>query len=54
MAFLQGVRMGGLNEQKDIQVLLCYLLYSVDQPIPEQMLSECILSNEIANHFEVS
>ena len=52
MAFSEGVRPGGLRDQQDIQVLICYLLYSIDQPLSEKLISDCILLNEIANHFE--
>lgn len=54
MAFSEGVRPGGLRDQHDIQVLVCYLLYSVDEPLPEKVLTESMLVNEIANHFEIA
>ena len=53
-SFSEGVRAGGLRDQQEIQVLLCYLINTVGGRLDERLLTECILSNEIANHFEVA
>ena len=53
-SFSEGVRAGGLRDQQEIQVLLCYLIDTVGGRLEERLLTECILANEIANHFETA
>ena len=32
-AFSAGVELGGLRNQNDIKILICYLIYSINAPI---------------------
>lgn len=49
-----GVRRGGLFNTTDIKILICYLLASIDEPIPANQLANLLHYEGIANAFEVS
>ncbi len=51
-AFTAGVEPGGLNNTQEIKILLCYMLYSVDQPISRDDLVDILLSRGMANYFD--
>ena len=51
-AFTGGVDPGGLWNQNDIRILLCYILSSVNAPLSGQDLSEILQRKALANYFE--
>jgi len=50
--FSAGVDFGGLRSMEDIKILVCYLLYSVKEPVPRSMILEIISGNGMANFFD--
>lgn len=52
--FSAGVEPGGLYRADDIQLLLCYVLGSVREPMPRAMLMEVVVGNGMANFFETT
>lgn len=50
--FSAGVDFGGLRSMEDIKLLICYLLYSVKEPVPRPMILEIIAGNGMANFFD--
>ena len=52
--FTAGVEPGGLYRMADIQLLLCYVLSSVDQPMPRDMIMDIVVGNGMANFFETT
>lgn len=52
-AFTAGVEPGGLISSKEIKLLVCYLLASVDQPLARPHLLELLQYEGLANYFEV-
>lgn len=52
-AFTGGVEPGGLWNQNDIRILLCYILSSVDGPLSREDLSRIVQEKALANYFEV-
>lgn len=53
-ALMQGVAPGGLVSSSEIKVLICYILKSVNEPVPATKLCELLNYEGIANAFEVS
>ncbi len=51
-AFTSGVLPGGLLNSREIRVLVCYMLSSVDEPMDRQSVVEIIFSEGMANFFE--
>lgn len=49
-----GVARGGLFSTAEIKILICYILSSIDEPIPVEMLANVLHFEGIANAFEVS
>ena len=45
---------GGLFNTADIKILICYILSTINEPIPADMLSNLLHYEGIANGFEVS
>lgn len=52
-AFTEGVEPGGLWNQNDIRILLCYVLSSVDGPLSGEDISQIVQGKALANYFEV-
>lgn len=52
-AFTGGVEPGGLWNQNDIRILLCYILSSVDGPLSGEDISQIVQGKALANYFEV-
>lgn len=50
--FSAGVEPGGLRSMEEIKTLICYLLYSVKEPVPRSMVLEIIAGNGMANFFD--
>lgn len=48
-----GVSYGGLTSTEEIRILICYILDSINEPVPGQQLSELLHYQGIANYFEV-
>lgn len=53
-AFAEGVNPGGLYSAQEIKILICYLLLTVGEPMPESAVVEVLYGGEMANFFEVS
>lgn len=49
-----GVRAGGLFSTTDIRILICYILNTINEPVPVNMLANVLHFEGIANGFEVS
>ncbi len=45
---------GGLFSTAEIRILLCYLISSINQPVPGRMLADVLHYEGIANVFEVN
>lgn len=45
---------GGLFNTTEIRILICYILSSINEPVPGQMLANVLHYESIANYFEVS
>lgn len=52
-AFTAGVKPGGLNDSRQIRVLLCYLVHSAS-PLARQTLEEAVLQEQLVNCFELA
>ncbi len=49
-----GVARGGLFNTAEIKILICYILNSIGEPVPVDMLANVLHYEGIANGFEVS
>ncbi len=49
-----GVKLGGLFNTAEIRILICYILNSVNEPVPASLLVNELHLEGIANGFEVS
>lgn len=47
-------KIGGLFSSADVKILICYILSSIDEPVPGTMMGEVLHHEGIANIFEVS
>ncbi len=52
--FSAGVEPGGLYAQRDIEVLICYMLRTIGRPVPRSVVLNVIADNGMANYFETS
>lgn len=52
-AFSEGVGMGGLRSKTDIQLLICYLMESLINPVSVRLITDVCQDEELANYFEV-
>ena len=50
-AFTAGVKMGGLTNDTEIRILLCYLIKSVG-PVTREAMEAALLQEELVNYFE--
>ena len=53
-AFTQGTTLGGLRNQNDIKILLCYILKSLGMPLSRSALTEILQTAQLVNFFEIS
>ena len=53
-AFTSGVENGGLFHTDEIKTLVCYLLQKVDAPLSIEQVRQILVSQGIANYFDVS
>ena len=51
-AFMAGVEPGGLTNVQEIRILLCYMLRSVNAPVPRDALTDIITAGGMANYFD--
>lgn len=49
-----GVSRGGLFSTSEIKILICYILSSINEPVPVDMLANVLHYEGLANAFEVS
>ena len=49
-AFTAGVKMGGLTNDTEIRILLCYLIKSVG-PVTREAMEAPLLQEELVNYF---
>ncbi len=52
-AFTAGVAPGGLVSSQHVRLMVCYILATLNQPIPKDKILELLQYEEIANYFEV-
>ena len=45
---------GGLFSSAEVRILICYILSSIDEPVPGRMLGDVLHYEGIANFFEVN
>lgn len=50
--FSAGVQLGGLYTLTEIKSLIGYVLYTVEEPMPRELMLEVFTSNGIANYFD--
>lgn len=50
--FIEGVSLGGLKNDYEIKILICYLLSKVEQKMTFEQLTACIQKDSVANYFE--
>lgn len=50
--FSAGVQPGGLNNSQEIKILLCYMLHTVNQPMPRDQVTDIIVADGMANYFD--
>ena len=50
-AFTAGVKIGGLTNDTEIRILLCYLIKSVG-PVTREAMEAALLQEELVNYFE--
>ncbi len=53
-AFSEGIDPGGLRNTRDIGILICYLLDTIQTPFSKKDLIEIIQENGLANYFETT
>ncbi|MDP4119919.1 MAG: DUF4364 family protein, partial [Bacillota bacterium] len=51
-AFDAGIEPGGLRNKEEIRILICYMLYSVKEPVEKDIVINALQENGIANYFE--
>ena len=52
--FCEGIAPGGLREQPEIKLLICYLLKALDKPLTRTQINEILQEYRIANYFEIN
>ena len=50
----QGIAPGGIIDFEGIQVLICYLLKNIPQPLTKAQLDEILPGSELVNYFDYS
>lgn len=53
-AFDAGVDWGGLRSQREIRLMVCYLLANINQEVKKEHIVNALVEGAIANYFEVS
>ncbi len=52
--FSEGIAPGGLRQQPEIKLLVCYILKTIDKPLTRTQINEILQEYRIANYFEVN
>ncbi len=52
--FRAGVEPGGLTTDYELKMLICYILYHIDRPMPVGALIEVFVEEGIGNYFETA
>ena len=47
-------RIGGLFSTADIRILICYIISTINEPVPGRLLADVLHYEGIANCFEVN
>lgn len=53
-AFTGGIELGGLRNQNDIRILICYVLASVGAPLASEDIVKILQDKSLANYFEIN
>lgn len=53
-AFTAGIKNGGLRSVATINLLVCYIIASINNKVTAQNIIDTVAEGEIANHFEIS
>ncbi|MBQ5969997.1 MAG: DUF4364 family protein [Clostridia bacterium] len=53
-AFSEGVALGGLRDQSEIKLLICYLIKALGRPLSRGQINEILQEYPVANYFEVN
>ncbi len=51
--FFAGVEPGGLYSSQEIKILICYMLNSVEEPMPLRAVTDILAGHGMANFFEI-
>ena len=50
-SFFAGIEPGGLKDIYEIKILICYLLYSVKEPLSKEQVDVVLQGNHLVNYF---
>ena len=50
--FSAGVEPGGLHEDYEIKILICYLLSALKDPLSKSQMNEVLTGNGLVNYFQ--
>ena len=50
-SFFAGIEPGGLKDIYEIKILICYLLYSVKEPLSKEQIDVVLQGNHLVNYF---
>ena len=53
-SFFAGIEPGGLKDIYEIKILICYLLYSMKEPLSKDQLDTVLQGNHLVNYFSYS
>ena len=53
-AFTEGVRPGGLTESYQVNILVCFLLDTLNQPLSYDIIQEAAVGSQLVNYFELT
>ncbi len=53
-SFSEGIAPGGLHQQPEIKLLVCYLLKTLKKPLSRTQINEILCEHQIANYFEAN
>ena len=53
-ALTAGVEYGGLRSKQEINLLICFLIENLDEPLSKSQMNELLQKEGLANYFEVS
>ncbi len=51
-AFVGGIEPGGLTNDFEVKILICYILQKIGEPLPFDLLSEAVQQTGFVNYFE--